>query len=210
MAKSKKPLLIIPSNKIIFIFYGICIITLFFIVYLIIAFKTGKIDYFSMFFNNISNHIIFTILTFIHVGFLGVGILTIIFAFFNLSPKINAYEDRFEIRLFLQNKKIVEFKKLKNVDIKVFYTSNENAFLNKFKKECRVFFNNPVYNFYLAYPVNGYFDNIEINIKNKDSLLRRCITSRKNIDLILNHLNKDYSIVKQYLPEECINTKIHK
>jgi hypothetical protein len=114
-----------------------------------------------------------------------------------------AYDGRFEIFLFLQKKQIVEYSQIKNIEVKIFHSSNENIILNKFKKECRVFFNNPIYNFYLAYPVKGYFDQSVINIKkDRDLMLRRCITNRKNIEVLLDIFNKDFSIAKQYLPEE--------
>ena len=203
MSKKSRSLMMLPSDKILFIFYGICIIITFFIIYLIVAINLGRPDYFSLFFNNIKNHPLLTILTFMHVGFFGLGVLTIIFAFFNITPKITMYEDRFEIKLFLQKIKIVKFSEIKNVEVKFFQSSNENKFLNRFKKECRMFINNPVYNFYIAYPISGYYDNMEIMLKtDRETLLRRCITKRKNVEFILDKLNRDYGFQRQFLPEE--------
>jgi hypothetical protein len=208
MNKKEKPLLIFPSGKVQYIFYGIFIIFVFIIIYLIAALKVGKYDYFSLFFNNISNHIFLTVLSFIHVGFLGSGILIIIFAYFNLTPRITAFNDRFEIKIFLQKKIIVPYNIIKNTGIKICF-SNNSSFFNKFTKECRVYFNNPVYYFYFSYPVSGYFDNVEMSLKKDDlMLLRRCLTNKEKIDILFKKLKKEFSINTQFLPEETKTNKI--
>jgi hypothetical protein len=203
MSIKEKPLFTFSNSKIYLLFYGIVLTFIYFIIYIIVALMLGKIDYFSFFFNNISNHIILTIFACIHVGLLGLGILLIMIAFFNMSPKINSFKDRFEIILLLHKKKIIPFNLIKNIDTKLVYSTNEGFWSKKVKKECRLFFNNPIYNFYLSYLIEGYYDNMEIDSgKDKDFLLRKCFTSKDLIMSLLNILQKNYNINKPFLPKE--------
>jgi hypothetical protein len=203
MSKNDKPIYTFSNAKIFILLSGIIITIIFCIIYFIIALSLNRIDYFSFFFNNITNHIFLTILAGFHVGLLGIGMLLIIVAFFNLSPKIKCYKDRFVVSLFLQKKKVIKYSEIKNIDVKIVYSSHEGFLSNKTKKECRVYFTNPVYNFYLSYPIKGYFDNAEYQqSKDKEFLLRRCVTNKHTIEDLISIFKQKYKINKPYLPEE--------
>jgi len=205
MKNNEKPLFIFNNSQILVLLYGIIFTLLFCGIYFAIAVIHGKIDYFSFFFNNINNNIFLTFLAILHVSLLGIGMVLILIAFFNLSPKIACYNKKFKIFLFLQKEKVIDFDEIKNIEVKLFYNINEGFFSNNNIKECRIYFNNPIYNFYLSYPISGYFDNIQIDKnKNNEFLLRRALTDRKSIESVLKILDEKHGVIKPYLPEGII------
>ncbi len=201
--KKDKPIFIFHRTQLATFFIGVCLIIIFFGIYLFIAIKTWQLNFYSFLFRNLKSHVFLTILSGFHVGILASGILLILIAFFNMTLKAYCYNDRFVISMFLQKKKIIEFNKISKITVKIYYLNYENLFKKYNKKECRVFFNNPANIFYLAYPVNSYFDDIEINLnKKKEDLSARCIADRESILTILQNLKKSHSLNIPYLPEE--------
>ncbi|MCK4795778.1 MAG: hypothetical protein KAT05_00275 [Spirochaetes bacterium] len=203
MKKEIKPQYLFYKSQLKPLLLGAGMIVLFFIIFFIIAVKTLRLDFYSFFFHSISKHIFLTIISSFHVGMLGIGILIIIIAFFNITPKIICYKDRFEIMMFLQKKKIINYNEINNISVRFFNLNYEDFFKRYPKKECRVFFNNPIHGFYLYYPVKGYFDNIEIFLKReKEDMSRRCLANRDSINELLHELALSYSIKIPYLPEQ--------
>ncbi|OHD19578.1 MAG: hypothetical protein A2086_15155 [Spirochaetes bacterium GWD1_27_9] len=200
--KKQKPEFVFANSKNLIFIYGTIAILIFFVIYIIVAIQIKKFDYFSLFFNKLTTNILFTFLSFIHVTILCFGIILILIAFFNLNPKISFYPDRFEVESFLQNKKIINFKNIKNISSKNCIITS-GFFKTSKKKEFRIFFNNSVYNFYLSYPVECYFDEFE-EVKNdeKGFLLRDYYASKETIEIILQKLQKDNSMNKIFLPAE--------
>ena len=108
--------------------------------------------------------------------------------------------------MFLQKNKIIENKKISSITTKIFYLNYDNLFKKYNKKECRVYFNNPLHTFYLCYPVNGYFDDVEITLsKKKEDLSTRCVAEKESIDILLKKFKKEYNLNIPYLPEEFFN-----
>lgn len=209
MKKRETPEFIFSNSKNFLLYAGGFIIFIFFIIYFIVALKTGKIDYFSFFFNNIIYHLFYAILAGFHVSVLGFGILIVLIAFFQTSLKIRSFDDRFEINLFLQKKKIVYFRDIKKIEVKIFLYEDKNPFKNKSNlKEARVLFANPVYNFFLTYKVKGYFDNLYDNFGEEKSefFSRNCEAKREEILKIFEKLNKFHRTANVYLPEEFVET----
>lgn len=201
--KKDIPIFIFHRTQLATFFIGVGLIIIFFGIFLYIAIKNWQLNFYSFLFRNLKNHVFLTILSGFHVGILGSGILLILIAFFNMTLKAYCYNDRFVISMFLQKKKIIEFNKIDKIIVKTYYLNYENLFKKYNKKECRVFFNNPAHAFYLAYPVNSYFDDIEINLNiKKEDLSARCIADRESILTILKNLKKINSINIPYLPEE--------
>ena len=199
----QKPLFVFRRTHIVIFFIGVGLIFLFFGIFLIFAIKNWHLNYYSFLFRNLKKHIFLTILSSFHVGILASGILLILIAFFNMPLEVHCYNDRFEISMFLQKKKIIENKKISNITTKFFYLNYDNLFKKYYKKECRVYFNNPIHTFYLCYPVNGYFDDIEITLsKKKEDLSTRCVADKESIDKLLRKFKKDYYLNIPYLPEE--------
>lgn len=201
--KKNKPLFIFQRTQLPTFFVGVGLIVIFFGIYLFIAIKNWQLNFYSFLFRNLKSHIFLTILSGCHVGVLGTGILLTLIAFFNMTLKVRCYNDRFVISMFLQKEIIIEFDKISKITVKVYYLNYENLFKKYNKKECRVFFNNPGHAVYLAYPVNSYFDDIEINLsKKKEDLSARCLADRESILTILNHLKKSHALNIPFLPEE--------
>ncbi|HOV15417.1 MAG TPA: hypothetical protein PK771_14110 [Spirochaetota bacterium] len=210
MKKNERPEFVFSNSKSFLLYVGFFIIFVFFLIYLIIAVKTQKIDYISFFFNNIIQHIFYTILAGFHVSILGIGILIILIVFLQTSLTIRCYSDRFEINLFLQKKKIVYFSDIKSVNMDIIFYNEFSILKNKNYKEARVFFNNPIYNFSLGYKVEGYFDNMlsESKEEKSDFYNRKCPASKSEVEEILNKLKKYCQLNNFYLPEE-IEQKKH-
>ena len=117
--------------------------------------------------------------------------------------KVHSYSDRFEVSMFLQKKKIIENNNINSITTKIFYLNYDNLFQKYHKKECRVYFNNPIQTFYLCYPVNGYFDDIEITLsKKKEDLSTRCIADKESVVSLVKIFKKTYSLNIPFLPEE--------
>ena len=200
---SKKPDYVFYSPQIITLLIGINLIFIFFVIYLIIAIMTNHLDFYSFFFHNISKNVFKTILTGFHASMLGGGILLILIAFFNMTPKVYCYKDKFIISMYLQKKSVVPYEILKKCDVKIYYLNYENLFKKYPKKECRVIFNNPIYSFYLSYPVEGYFDDIEIFFKDSENnMTERCVCKRKHIHAILNQIKTKSDLNIPFLPDE--------
>ena len=197
--KKSNPLYIFHRSHVKTLFIGIGLIILFFVIYFFISIKTARLNFYSFFFHSIGKHIFLTILSGVHVAILGTGILTILIAAFNMTLQIYCYNDRFELSMLLQKKKIIEYDKINGIVIKIFYLNYDNLFKKYNKKECRIFFYNPIYDFYLCYPINGYFDDIEISLK-KENIPIRCIADKDSIDRLLNELKSSYSLNIPYLP----------
>jgi hypothetical protein len=185
------------------LFVGIGLVVVFSLIFNSTAFYMKRIDFYSLFFNNILGHIPLTVLAGLHVGLLGIGILIIIVSFIYMTPEIRCYKDRFEISFFLQKKKIIMFSEIASITAKIYYLNYENLIRKYPKKECRVFFNNPVHDIFLCYPVKGYFDDIEIyQKKRREDLSRRCNVRRELIAELLTDLKNNYEINVPFLPEQ--------
>jgi len=60
---------------------------------------------------------------------------------------------------------------------------------------------NKIHDFYLSYPVCGYFDDIELFLKDdKEDPTRRCICRREVIVDLLNRIKSENKINIPYLP----------
>lgn len=207
MKKQNKPEFIFNNSKGFLLYIGLSIILIFFLIYIFVAIKTQKLDYFSFFFNNIIDHIFFTILTGFHVAVLGIGLLIILIVFFQTSIQIYCFNNRFEIHLFLQKKKTIYFNEIKDLNINSYQCNNKSFFTSSSHKECRIFFINPIYNFCLSYKIEGYFDNLLLDNKEekREFLLRKCYAHKNEILSILNNLNKYYKTKNIYLPNEFLD-----
>jgi len=182
-------------------YYGLGIIGIFVVIFFISAIIKGEPGYLNFFFNNIKNNIFWTVITGFHVSMLGFGILLILISVFNMSPMIKCFNDRFEILNVFQKAKTVYYKDIKSVNVKVFYIKNKNILRNN-EKECRVFFINNTYNFYLAYPVKGYFDDVEINLEDNILFSRKTAADKWIIDDLLSEIKNVNKIKIPPLPEE--------
>jgi hypothetical protein len=201
--KKEKPLFVFYSQQITVLIIGTVLIINFFVVYFISAYFTKQIDFLSYLYHNISKNILIMIPTGLLVGMLGVGILLCISAFFNMSPVVFCYKDRFVIYMYLQKKRVIYFDKIDKITQRVYYNNYENLFKKYPKKECRVTFLNQVYDFYMSYPVEGYFDDIEIFLTNKmDDSSRRCVADYKSIHEIFTRIKLYNPINLPYLPKE--------
>ena len=204
MFNRKKPVIVFKRVYFKTMLAGILLNALFFLIYIFIAVKTGEINFYSFFYHNIKGHIFLTILSGFHVSLLGFGILIIFIAFFNMTLKVKCFSDKFIVSVYLQKSENIEYSKIDKISIKLFYLNYEKLFQKYEKKECRVFVHNSKHIFYFAYPVKGYFDDIEINLnKKKENMDERCIASRDSIIKVLQmlkSLNSDLLI--PFLPNE--------
>jgi uncharacterized integral membrane protein len=198
-----RPLFVFHRAHIKIFIIGVALIFIFFAIFLIIAIKNWQLNYSSFFFRNLKKHIFITILSGFHVGILASGILLILISFFKMPLEVYSYNDRFKISMFLQKKKIIENNKISSITTKIFYLDNDNLFQKFYKKECRVYFNNPIHNFYLCYPVYGYFDDVEITLnKKKEDLSTRCIADKESVISLVKIFKKNYSLNIPFLPEQ--------
>lgn len=203
LSKKKESYYILCRSKILPLILGFGLIFIFFLIFFILVLKTNRIDFYSFFFKGIKEHFFLTILSGFHVSFLASGILVIIVSFFSISPEVKCYDDRFEIGFLVQKQKTIKYNSISNVSVKIFYHNYEDFFKKYPKKECRVYLNNPIYVFYLCYPVKGYFDEVEIFLKKeKNDIFRRCIISKKEIMKILIKLKIRNNINIPYLPDQ--------
>jgi len=177
---------------------GLLITVVFALIYFITAVITKQPNFYSFFFQNIKKHFILMSLSIIHVGLLASGILIMIYAFYKMTLNLKCYNSEFAASIFLQDDKIIKYTDIKEIKTIVcfFNCNNQN-------KECRVVFDNPVYTFYMAYPVEGYFDDIEIFCKKEESdPTKRVTASRDEIASLLKYLKLHYKKQMPYLPEE--------
>lgn len=196
---TKKDYKYIFYNFATILFYiGIFLVILFILIFLIIAIIKGRFDYISFFFHNFKKNIILSILTSLHVFILASGILLIFISFFKMTPIVLVYKDRFEIFEFLQKTKVINFETIKSVNVTI--TLLRKNLLNKSKKECQILINNPTFNFYLCYPVDGYFDNLIIEKEDDNFTLRKCFTTKDIIKEILNDIYHKTNIKPPFLP----------
>lgn len=196
--KKEKPLLKFKRKLDWIYILGIFFVVLFIVIYFIIVIVTAKVNFYSFFFHNISEHLLLMVLSLFHVSLLAIGMILMIFSFFNMPIALYCYSDRFVVSLFLQKKKEILYKDISDISVVICVSS-----FKKDNKECRVIFNNKIYSFYLAYPVSGYFDEVVIcHKKDKSDLLRRVHAKKKDVDLILSLLKKYYSKKIPYLPDE--------
>lgn len=201
--EKEKPIFIFKRAHLSILLLGVLLNALFFIIYIIITIKTGEINFYSFFYHNIKHHVFLNILSGFHVSLLGFGILIILIAFFNMTLYVKCYKDKFIISMYLQKKLILEYSKIDRISVKLFYLNYDNLFQKYEKKECRVFIHNSKHIFYFCFPIKGYFDEMEINLKkNKENMDERCIADRESILKILQLLKKDYKLNMPYLPEE--------
>ncbi|HOJ63522.1 MAG TPA: hypothetical protein PLE45_03775 [Spirochaetota bacterium] len=195
----KKYRYIFYSNETILFYIGISFISIFIIVFFVVAAIKGKLDYISFFFHNLKHNIFLSFLTGLHVFILASGILLIFISFFRMSPIVLVYDDRFEIFEFLQRRKIIRYENIKSVKVSINYV--KATLFEKERKECRIFINNPDFVFYFCYDVDGYFDDIIIEEKeNYNILLRKCKTSKENVKEILKEVVKHSNIKFPFLP----------
>ncbi len=203
MKKKVLPRYVFFSPQMITLSIGIFLITLFFVIFIILSVFFKRVDFYTLFYRNISNNIFLTILSGFHVSTLASGILIIIIAFFNITPNIYFYDNRFIISMYLQKNIVINLDKIEKCYAKIFYRTEENLFRKYPKKECRVYFENPYYSFYLAYPVEGYFDDIEIFLKDdKKDLTMRGLADKKEITDIFKYIKTLNSINFPYLPDQ--------
>jgi|GEM_PF-1298831 len=197
------------SKQIITLITGMVLIALFILIFIIFAIINKRLDFYSFFYHNIKGNILEVILSGVHVAMLGFGIFLIFNAFFNMTPSIYCYDDRFVISMLLQKKFIIYFDNINKSEVKIYYNNYENLFEKYPRKECRVFFINPVFNFYLSYPVEGYFDDIEIFLKKQvNDVSNRCMADRESIKNILKIIrNNNDNISIPFLPNEHIKLK---
>jgi hypothetical protein len=199
----KKPLFTFKRSYYGVLAAGIILVFIFFIIYILLAIKTKQVSFYSLLYHNLKNYLFLTILSGFYVGVLGFGILFILIAFFNLTLKIKTFADRFLISVYLQKKKTLPFSKIDRVSVKIFYLNYDNLFKKYEKKECRVFIHNSIHSFYFCYPVEGYFDDVEINLKKaKENMDERCCADKASVTEILKILKKNYNITIPYLPKE--------
>ncbi len=160
-----------------------------------------QVDFFSFLFHNIGKNILVMTASGLLVSLLAVGILLCLTAFFNMSPIVFCYENRFLVYMYLQKKHVIPYEKIDKINIQVFYHSYENLFKRYPRKECRVTFLNQDYDFYMSYPVEGYFDDIEISTKNKkDDSSQRCAAGYNAVYDVLNRVRQAKSFNIPFLP----------
>jgi hypothetical protein len=203
MKKKEQPIFVLCRTNEILMSVGLGLIITFFIIFIILAVLLKRVDVYSFLFHNILNHLFLTVLGGFHVGLLGFGILIEIIAFFNMTPEIRCYSDRFDLSLFLQKKKVIPFNEISKVAAKVYYLNYEDLIKGYPKKECRVFFYNKIHDFYISYPVNGYFDDIELFLKDdKEDLSKRCVCRKELAVNLLSRIKKYNALNMPFLPEE--------
>jgi len=198
--KKEKPLLHLKRMHANLYFLGILLIIVFTIIYIIIAFKTKEINFFSFFFHSIFQHKLLMILSGLLVSLPAFGILIMIYAFFKMTLDVKFYKDGFALSIFLQNAEFIKYSELTDIKSKVCLLNHKNK-----KKECRVLFHNDKYSFFIAYPVTGYFDDIEMCSKrDSNDPSKRAIASREDILKIFKIIKSYNSIQMPYMPEENI------
>jgi hypothetical protein len=205
--EKEKPFLTFKRAHLSTLLAGVLLNAVFFIIYIIISIKTGEVNFYSFFYHNMKNHVFLTILSGFHVSLLGFGILIILISFFNITLYVKCYNNRFIVSMYLQKSLTIEFSKIDRISVKLFYLNYENLFQKYEKKECRVFIHNAEHIFYFSYPVKGYFDDMEINLKkNKENMDERCVADRESIIKILQLLKNKFNLIIPYLPEESRET----
>jgi hypothetical protein len=203
MKQKEKPLYVICRSNEILMSIGLGLIITFFIIFTIIAITLQRVDFYSFLFHNIIRNIFLTVLCGFHVSLLGFGILIVLIAFINMPPEIHCYSDKFDILLFLQKKKRIPYDQIDKITSKVYYLNCDNLIVGYPKKECRVFFYNKIHDFYISYPVRGYYDDIELCLKDeKEDLSRRCVSKKKQIANLLLQIKRFKPINMPYLPDE--------
>lgn len=210
--KKESPFLVIKRTYKFIYFTGVFLIAAFTLIFFIAAIIMGQLNFYSMFFHNIHNHIFLTVLAGLHVAMLCVGILFIIFAFYNMTLELKFYKDNMSVSLFLQKAKFIKYSDIRDVNVRVCFFRHDKH-LNKNKKECRVTFNNNIHTFYISYNVVGYYDDIEMYCKrNRDDISKRAIASQDSALKLLHHLRKNYKMAVPYLPSQLkiINLKGNK
>jgi hypothetical protein len=177
---------------------GLVFIVIFLAIYLVCVYYTKNLNYISFFFNNILANLPLAIATGFHVSLLAFGILLLISAFFFSSPTISLFDDRFEIVFFLHPKRVVPLKEITSIKSKIYTVVSKKRYI----KECRIFFYNKEYNFSLAYPVVGYFDDtiIENNQIKHEMQMRNYRAEKMKTIALVKKLKEDYKIKTPFLP----------
>ncbi|MBN2544476.1 MAG: hypothetical protein JXB50_01685 [Spirochaetes bacterium] len=183
-------------------FLGILLITVFTVIYIIIAAKTKEINFFSFFFHSILQYKLLMILSGFYISLLGFGIILMIYSFFNMTLDVKFYKEGFAVSIFLQKANYINYKEITDIKVRVCLLDQK-----KNKKECRVLFHNNVYSFFVAYPVKGYFDDIEICSKrDANDPSKKAYASREDVLKILKQARLYNALQMPYLPDQN-NTK---
>lgn len=201
--KKKEPFLHLKRVHTNLYFLGLLLIIIFSIIYIIVAVKTKEINFFSFFFHSILQHKLLMILSGLLVSLPAFGILIMIYAFFKMTLDVKFYKEGFTLSIFLQKAEFVKYSELTDIKSKVCLLNHKNK-----KKECRVLFHNDIYSFFIAYPVAGYFDDIEICSKrDSNDPSKRAKASREDILKIFKVLKSYNSNQLPFMPEEYITAR---
>lgn len=171
MKKGKYQYLFFKSYNIL-LYTGIAMIGLFFLIFIISAAVTGHLNYFSYFFHSIKKMLPLMIAGGFHVALLALGLVSIFLALSIVKKQVYCYEDRFVISQLMQKRVVIPFEDIKGITIRFSYVHNSGENLENYReKECRIYFNNPIYNFYLPYLVSGYYDELDIINQNGETIM---------------------------------------
>ena len=179
---------------------GLSMIALFVLIYIVAAVHGGGVGYAGFFYNNISDNIGLTVMTALHTALLGFGILFLLIASYNISPKVKCYQDRLVVSHIFHNGHIIPYSEITAVEVKVVVLHRKRPW-KKDEKEVRVTLKNPIYSFHFAYRTDGYFDDIDQD-RNNSANLRKIYVSRETLINIIEQIQKTNHIRMPYLPEE--------
>ncbi len=202
--KKEEPLLHLKRMHTNLYFLGILLIIVFTLIYIIIAFKTKEINFFSFFFHRILKFKLLMILSGMLVSLPAFSILIMIYAFFKMTLDVKFYKEGFTLSIFLQKAIEIKYSEITDIKAKACLLNHNNN-----KKECRVLFHNNIYSFFIAYPVKGYFDDIEMCSKrDSNDPSKRAMASRADILNIVKIVRSINSIQMPYLPDENIKPEV--
>ena len=184
----------------VFFILGLSMIVLFSVIYIIAAVHGGGAGYAGFFYNNISDNIGLTVLMALHTALLGFGILFMLAASYNISPKVKCYKDNLVVSHLFHNGHIIPYSEITAVECKVAVLHRKRPW-KKDEKEVHVTLKNPIYSFHFAYRTDGYFDDIE-NDRTDSAALRKIYVERDILIQIIENIQKINHIRMPYLPDE--------
>lgn len=184
----------------VFFILGLSMIALFVLIYIVAAVHGGGAGYAGFFYNNISENIGLTVMTALHTALLGFGILFLLIASYNISPKVKCYQDRLVVSHIFHNGHDIPYSEITAVEVKVVVLHRKRPW-KKDEKEVRVTLKNPIYSFHFAYRTDGYFDDIENDRSNSENL-RKIYVTREMMINIIEHIQKVNHLKMPYLPDE--------